>query len=154
MDWRTVFSGLSSATAVANAVATMVRRRRGLERALLLELQKNINLIFLWRNDGAAVEKVIARLETRQYEAAVQADFAFNRLAKKSVARDLVKGAPALSPYVGWSTEQLFESIHLKIHALKALAEMGSRRTPARLGVRLNNVLALMLLLIKHIRRR
>jgi len=154
MDWRTVFAGLSSASAATKAIATLIRRRRGIERALLLELQRNINLVFLWQNDGAAVEKVIARLETRQYEAALQADFDLNGLARKPVGREAVKGAPALSPYVGWSTEQLLDSIHLKIHALKALAEMGSRRSPARLGVRLSNLLKLMLLLVKHVRDR
>ena len=152
MDWRTVFAGLNSATAATQAIAALARRRHGTARALLLELQRNINLIFLCRRDGAPAEKVIVRLETRKFETAVEAGFDFNTLARKSVTPAMVKGAPALAPYAGWSTEQLFERVYLKIHELKALAEIGTRHSPARLGVRLANLLKLMLLLIKHIR--
>jgi len=154
MEWRTVFAGLNSASAATRAVAMLARQRHGTARALLLELQRNINLAFLWRTDDIPAEKVIARLETRQFELAAKAGFDFNTLARKPIALATVKGAPALAPYTGWTTEQLFERVYLRIHALKALAELGTRRSPARLGVRLANLLKLMLLLIKHIRPR
>jgi len=153
MDWRTVFAGLNSASTATQAIARIARQRHGTARALLLELQQNINLIFLWQTDDVPAAKVIARLEMRRFESALSTGFDFNTLARKPVSPATVKGAPALSPYVGWSSEQLFERVYLRIHTLKVLAEMGSRRTPARLGVRLNNLLALMLLLVKHIRR-
>jgi hypothetical protein len=154
MDWRSAFAGLSTAASVTATVDALVRGRRGAARALLFELQKNINLIYLWRNDGVSPEKIIGRLETRQYESALSAGFDFSSLKRKVVLQATAGGVPGLMPYVGWSTEQLCENIYLKIHALKTLVEIDSRRSPARLNARLHNLLKLMLLFIRHIRSR
>jgi hypothetical protein len=147
-----IFSGLSSTAAVGQAIRSLIRNTRGTRRALLLELQKNINLIYLYTKDGAPIEKVAAKLELRHYERANQSGFDFNALKKRTVRTELVKDKPPLRPYAGWTTEQLFERIYLKIHNLKSIVAIDPKNERFRLHVRLLNILRLMLLLLQHLK--
>jgi len=152
LEFGTVFSGLSSAAAVARAIRPLLRNTRGTRRLLLLELQKNINLIYLYTEGGASIDRVIRRLEVAAYEAAVQSGFNFKSFTRKTVPQALVKDAPQLSPYVGWTTELLFEGIYLKIHTLKSIVAVDARKEGLRKNVRLLNILKLMLLVLRHLK--
>jgi hypothetical protein len=52
---------------------------------------------------------------------------------------------------VGWSTERLFSNIYVKIKDLQTIVRMDPENKKIRKGVRLINILKLMLLLMKHI---
>ncbi len=152
LELGTLFSELSSATAVSRFIKSLLKNTRGTKRSLLLELQKNINLIYLYTKGGAPIERVIERLEVARYEAAVQSNFDFGSLKHKRLQKRTVEGAPQFGPYVGWTTEQLFENIYLKIHTLKSIVAIDTKGDKFRKNVRLINILKLMLLLLKHIK--
>jgi hypothetical protein len=58
---------------------------------------------------------------------------------------------PQYRQYVGWTTERLFSNIFVKIQDLQTIVRIDPRNERIRKGVRLVNILKLMLLLMKHI---
>ena len=146
------FTGLSTTASVASTFQSLLKNTRGTQRALLLELQKNINLLNLFADDSSKLETIIKRLDTREYEKAVKTDFNFKDLKKTKVSGRLVLDIKSLQPYAGWQTEQLFENIYLKTHQLKSIIEIDPKNTGFRLGVRLKNLHKIMILLLKHIK--
>jgi hypothetical protein len=147
----TIFSGLLSATAVARALKELLARTTGTRRALALELKKNLALVALYERGDAPIDRVIERLEVARYEQAAASNFDFNSFNRRKIAAEAVRAIPALHPYAGWSTEELFESIYLKIHALKNLSALNARAGEVRKEARLRNVARLMLLLLRHV---
>jgi hypothetical protein len=146
------FSGLSTTASVASTFQSLLKNTRGTQRAVLLELQKNINLLNLFINDEAKTEAIIKKLDVREYEKAVKSDFNFKDLKKTRVSGRLVKDVKFLEPYIGWQTEKLFENIYLKIHQLKTIIDVDPSNVNFRLGVRLKNLHKIMILLLKHIK--
>jgi len=130
----------------------MINNTRGTERALLLELQKNISLIYLFVDNPEKYKTVINRLETKVYEDAVKSDFNFKSLKNTRVSARVISDVRQLQPYVGWSTEQLFENVYLKIHALKTIIDVDPDNNKFRIKVRLTNLHKNMILLLKHIK--
>jgi hypothetical protein len=152
MGLSAFLSGLSSAASVAKTLQSLLKNSRGVKRALLLELQKNLNLLYLFLGDESKLAIVINKLEVRVYEEAVQSDFNFNEIKKGKLSPRLVGDSRQLQPYVGWSTEQLFENIYLKIHQLKSINEIDPGNIKFRVSVRLRNLHKMMLLLVKHVK--
>jgi hypothetical protein len=71
---------------------------------------------------------------------------------KRGNLTDNVAGKhPQYQRYVGWTTERLFSNIAVKIENLQTIAKMDPDDRRIRKGVRLVNILKLMLLLMKHI---
>lgn len=152
MGLAAFFSGLSSAATAAKTIQSLLKNTRGVQRSLLLELQKNMNLIYLFLGDETKLTTIVNKLDTRVYEEASKTDFNFSDIKKGKVSQRLVGEIKQLHPYVGWSTEQLFENIYLKIHQLKTITEIDPDTNKFRLGVRLKNLHKMMVLLIKHVK--
>jgi hypothetical protein len=152
VSWATFFAGLSSAAAVTDTVSALVRNTRGTRRSLLLEVQRNINLLYLFIEDEAKQAVVINKLETRCYDEAIKSNFDFARIKRGKVSKRVVGDIAQFQSYVGWTTEQLFENIYLKIHALKSIVEIDPKNRRFRVSVRLKNLLKMMLLLLKHVK--
>lgn len=152
MGLTAFFSGLSSAATAAKTIQSLLKNTRGVQRSLLLELQKNMNLIFLFLGDESKLTTIISKLDTRVYEEASKTDFNFSDIKKGKVSQRLVGEVKQLQAYVGWTTEQLFENIYLKIHQLKTITEIDPDANRFRLGVRLKNLHKMMVLLIKHVK--
>lgn len=152
MGLAAFFSGLSSAATVAKTIQTLLKNSRGVKRALLLELQKNLNLLYLFLNDESKLTTIVNKLDVRVYEEAVKTNFDFNDIKKGKLSPRLTGDIKQLQPYVGWNTEQLFENIYLKIHQLKSITEIDPDNSKFRLSVRLKNLHKMMVLLIKHVK--
>lgn len=146
------FSGLSTTASVASTFQALLKNTRGTQRALLLELQKNINLLNLFVDDATKATTIVKKFNVSEYEKAVKSDFNFKALKKTRVNERLVKKVKSLQPYIGWQTEQLFENIYLKIHQLKSIIDIDPGNKNFRLSVRLKNLHKLMVLLLKHIK--
>ena len=146
------FSGLSTTASVASTFQSLLKNTRGTQRALLLELQTNINLLNLFIDDTARTTTIIKKLNVTEYEKAVKSDFNFKDLKKTRVSGRLVLNVKSLQTYAGWQTEQLFENIYLKIHQLKSIIEIDPENKNFRLSVRLKNLHKRMILLLKHIK--
>ena len=123
-----------------------------MKRSLLLELQKNFNLIHLFLGDESKVTSVINRLDVRAYEEAVRSEFDFKSIKKGKLGSRIIGDIKQLQPYVGWTTEQLFENVYLKVHQLKNINEIDPGNEKYRINVRLRNLHKMMLLLIKHVK--
>lgn len=144
------FSELSSAAAAAKTIQSLIKNTCGVERALLLELQKNPNLLYLFLGGERQFITIVRKLEVQTYEEAVKTNFDFKELKKSKLNARMVAGIKQFQPYIGWSTEQLLQNIYLKIHQLKSILEIGPENSNYRIGVRLKNLHKLMLLLLKH----
>ena len=152
MGLSAFLSGLSSAASVAKTIQSLIKNTRGVKRSLLLELQKNLNLLYLFLGDESKVSTIVNKLDVRVYEAAVKTNFDFNDIKKGKLNPRVTGNLKQLQPYVGWTTEQLFENIYLKIHQLKSINEIDPANSKFRVGVRLKNLHKMMLLLIKHVK--
>lgn len=152
MGLSAFFSGLSSAASVAKTIQSLIKNTRGVKRSLLLELQKNLNLLYLFLGDESKVSTIVNKLDVCVYEAAVKTNFDFNDIKKGKLNPRVTGNLKQLQPYVGWTTEQLFENIYLKIHQLKSINEIDPANSKFRVGVRLKNLHKMMLLLIKHVK--
>lgn len=147
-----IFKGISTLAEVAAILDSLIKGATGTKRALLIELQSNIQLIDLYDAGGLPIDKVIARLETEHMQAALQSSFNFNSLKKGQLQATTAGDVPQFALYVGWTTEELFSSIYLKIKALKTIVDIDTDNPKFRKNVRLINIGKLMLLLLKHIR--
>jgi hypothetical protein len=152
LDASTVFKGITTAASVVSALRPLIKSSRGIKRGLLMELQSNIQLIFLYTEGGLPIDSVIRKLDTSRCKAALESDFNFSLLKRAAVSRSLAHGVAQFKPYIGWTTEQLFSAIYLKISELQHIVEIDPNNKQFRKGVRLLNVFKLMLLLLRHLR--
>jgi hypothetical protein len=147
-----ILSGLSNVTSVLATLNSLLKGSRGMQRALLLELEGNTRLILLNVKGGAPVEKVVPRLETSSTRKAMESGFNFNALKSGKVKPKTVGDSPQMQAYLGWSTEKLFANVYLKIRDLQHIVDIDATNDRFRTGVRLQNILKMMLLLVRHIR--
>ena len=151
-DPATIFKGIDTTTSVVKALRSLLKGSRGVKRALLLELQSNIQVILLSREGEVPIDRLIRKLDVSHCKAALESNFNFASLKHARVSEALTQGMAQFRPYVGWTTEQLFSSIYLKVTELRNIADMNSDGKQFRKGVRLLNALKLMLLLLKHLK--
>lgn len=151
-DPTTILKGIDTTTSVVKALQSLVKGSRGVKRALLLELQSNIQLILLYTEGTVPIDKLIRKLDVSHCKAALESNFNFSSLKRGRVREALTEGAAQFKPYVGWTTEQLFSSIYLKLKELQSIVDIDSDGKQFRKGVRLLNALKLMLLLLKHLK--
>lgn len=142
---------VSSVDSVLETINAWVRGTRGWRRRLQLELLSNIELVFSYAKYDLPVDDVIANLQTENMKAALESGFNFNSLKRGKLKGDVAGDQPQYQQYVGWSTERLFSNIYVKIKDLQTIVRMDPDNEKIRKGVRLTNILKLMLLLMKHI---
>lgn len=142
---------LSIVDSVSETVNSWVKGTRGRRRKLLLELQSNLELIFSYGRFDLPIDDVIAKLQTKNMEAALESGFNFNTLKKGKVTQRVAGKEPQYRQYAGWTTERLFSNVYVKIKDLQTIVEMDPHNEKIRKRVRLINILKLILLLMKHI---
>ena len=142
---------ISIVDSVLNAVNSWVRENRGHKRKILLELQRNIELIFSYGRYDLPIDEVIAGLQTTNMEAALESGYNFDKLKKGPVTEQVAGEEPQYQQYIGWTPEDFFSNIYVKIKDLQTIVKMDPHNEKIRKRVRLINILKLMLLLIKHI---
>lgn len=151
MDFFTAFKAADLAEKLRSTLSATLKSAKGHKRRLLLELQDNIDVIYLWQMKGFAIDKVIHKLERKYYESAISDNFNFNSLKRAPMARDTTRDVPQFQAYVGWSTERLFDNIYRKIKQLKDVVEMDADNPKIDKAARLSNIYKLMILLVHHI---
>ena len=142
---------ISVVDSVLETINAWVKGTKGWKRKLQLELLSNIELVFSYVRYGLPVDDVIGNLRTENMKAALESGFNFNSLRRGRVAESVAGKQPQYQRYVGWATEQLFSSIYVKTQDLQTVVKMDPQNERIRKGVRLVNILKLMLLLMKHI---
>jgi hypothetical protein len=142
---------ISAIDSILEAINTWVKGTKGWRRKLQLELLSNIELIFSYARYDLPVNDVIANLQTARMKAALESGFNFNSLKRGRVTERVAGDQAQYQQYVGWTTERLFSNIYVKITDLQTIVKMDPHNERIRKGVRLINILKLMLLLVKHV---
>ena len=145
------FAGLSSAATAASTFRSLLKDTRGTRRSVLLELRKNMDLLFLFLDDETKYRTIINKLDVRAYTAASESGFDFNSIKKAKLSSRVVGGVKQLKPYIGWTSEALFDNIYLRIHELKNIIEIDPDNKKFRVPVRLKNLHKMMVLLVKYV---
>lgn len=153
MDFSQAFSTILSIEKLAKTIDRVLKNSKGHKRAILREMQENIQLLFLARNQQLPARKVIKKLERKNYLAAADAGFNFKLIKRSRLTNKTIKEVPQFKKYVGWSTEQLLENIYLKVKQLQDMADLDSEQKSLNLQVRLENLLRLMLLFMTHVQQ-
>ncbi len=152
MDFGSAFQALTTTEKVAKTVDSIVRNTRGHKRAVLRELQENIQLLLLVRIREYAPEQVIPRLERKNYLTAADSGFNFKQLKRSAVKGKTTRDVAQFRKYVGWSTEKLLENIYIKVKQLQDMMEMGTAGKNVDFRLRTLYLLRQMILLLHHIR--
>lgn len=111
-----------------------------------------MDLLYLFLDDENKYKTIINKLDTRVYAAASENGFDFNTIKKGKVSARLLSDVKQLKPYAGWTTEELFDNIYLRINQLKNIVEIAPDNKNFRLNVRLKNLHKMMVLLVKHVK--
>ena len=151
MDIASFLSMLFNAPKVLEELDKLLKSSKGKKKTLLLELKRNVANIELYSKKKAPIDKVIANLKVERMEDAFNKGFNFNTFNSERVSKKATGGVAFYQAYVGWTTEQLFENIYLKIVELKDIVSMDTDNPNIRKSVRLLNVLKLIKLLLVHI---
>jgi len=152
MDFLTAFQALTTTEKMAQSVNTILKNAKGHKRAVLRELKENLNLLLLAKKNQLPSDKVISKLERKNYLAASDAGFNFKSIKRSSLKQKTTRDVPQFKKYIGWSTERLLENIYLKVKQLKDIIDMQVVSKNLDLNTRLENLTRLMILLLQHIK--
>ena len=123
----------------------------GHTKAILRELERNIDLINLWRKSKFDLDTVIQKLEMTRFESAEAAHFNLNEIKSRKLTKTTTKNVPQYAKYIGWSTEKILSNIYRKIFVLKRIVEIDKDNENINKEVRLTNIYKLILLFVLHV---
>lgn len=152
MDFITAFQALMTTEKMAKSVNAILKNTKGHKRAVLRELRENLNLLLLARKNQLLSDKVISKLERKNYLAASDAGFNFKLIKRSSLKEKTTRDVPQFKKYIGWSTERLLENIYLKVKQLQDIIEMQVTFKSLNLNTRLENLTRLMILFLQHLK--
>jgi hypothetical protein len=152
MDFVTAFQALTTSEKMLKSVNAALKNSKGHKRAVLRELKENLNLLLLASKNKLPPDKVILKLERKNYLAAADAGFNFKSVKRSALKEKTTRGVPQFRKYIGWSTERLLENVYLKVRQLQDIIDMKVMSQSINLNARLENLTRLMILLLQHIR--
>jgi hypothetical protein len=133
----------------------LLTRNKGRKRILLLEIRKNISTVE-YLDNNVPIDTVIEKLESDQLKKALESNFDFRSysILRHKVNKKTARKNPFYERYVGWTTEELFNSIYLKIDSLKTIASINPEPKHVDKKARLMNIYRLMNLLLLHLNKK
>jgi hypothetical protein len=152
MDFITAFQALTTSEKMIKSLNAVLKNAKGHKRAVLRELQENLNLLLLVRKNQLPSHKVISKLERKNYLAASDAGFNFKSIKRASLKQKTTRGVPQFKKYIGWSTERMLENINLKIKQLQDILDIQLVSNNLNLNARLENLTRLMILFLQHLK--
>ncbi len=141
----------SSARAALQALVDWRKRTRGDARAIVMELEDNYTYLNMVAFDGVPLENLIQDLSTAEYKRLACEGYNFNHLKRKKIQDDPSFEGTQMANWVGKSTEELIASIYKKIGELKISYPHNKDNPKYRWNVRVQNIIRLILLLLKHV---
>lgn len=133
----------------------LLTRNKGRKRMLLLEMRKNLLVIGYLDNEVHA-DTVIDKLQLRYLKGTLESNFDFRSFAilKHKLHKKTARNNPFFERYVGWTTEELFNTIYLKIDDLKTIISITPPPQDVDKIARLRNIHKLMTLLLFHLSKK
>jgi hypothetical protein len=151
MDIAAFLSAITNFSNALRLIEELIHRNTGTKRKLLLEMEENLSTIELYSVSGAPIDKVINSLKTERLKEVMDSNFDFNNIKKSKVTANETDGVPFYAPYIGFSTEDLFKKVYLKISELQRVVEIDTDNPNIRKSVRLINIFKLIKLILVHI---
>lgn len=145
------FAAISTSDKIASSLYKWITGNRGFKRTVAFELKENIELIRLYKKSGADPKEIIPRFNDDSFRKALASGFNFNALKRSKISSKSTKNVPQLRKYHGWTTQEVFENVYMKVNTLKHASELKPSRKPIRLGVRLQNLFKMMVMLANHV---
>ena len=152
MDFSIAFKVAGLAEKIGTKINSALKSAKGHKRKILLELQENIDVIYLWKDKGFPVDKVVLKLERKYYDSAVSDNFTFNSIKSTALKKSTTKDVPQFQKYVGWSTEKLLDNLYRKIKLLKNSVDIDAYNKEINKNARLGNIYKMIILLVHHIK--
>lgn len=143
---------VQSAKDALQILAEWKKKNKGDARALIIEIEDNFRYLRMVAYDGVPLSDIIEKLSDAEYKRLAKEGFDFNQLKKKKIEGDPSFEKSFFSSWVGKSTEELVDSIYSKIADLKIIYPHNQNNEKYRWGVRVKNILKLILLLLRHVR--
>lgn len=146
-----VFAGIGTVSTALRTLGSLARSTKGLERSFLLEVRQNIELLEEYRKAKLDAKRLIPELETDKFQNIYGTNYRFSKLQRKNVSVETTADLKRFKRYEGWDTEKLVTNIYRKIIHLQKLVKIGFDDSRIDIPQRLHNLLALFLLLSRHI---
>ena len=143
---------LGSTKDVLIVIAELKKKNRGDIKSLIIEIEDNYRYLSMVAFDEVPLNDILGKLSVEEYKRLGREGFDFNQLKKKKIESDPSFVNSKFSSWVGKSTEELVDSIYSRINDLKIFYPYNQNNKKYSWGVRVKNILKLILLLIKHIR--
>jgi len=147
----TILSVIGVIPAFSEMINSQASQSKGTKRSLILEMKKNAAFIQLYLDGEADLDTVIKKLNTKKLEKALNSSFDFNSIKWGKVKKKSTGGIAFFEKYIGWTTEDLYENLYLKLQVLKTFVSSKKQNSRLRKNVRLINVLKLIKLIVIHI---
>ena len=128
------------------------RKKKGNTRAMIIEIEYNFRYLRMVAYDGVPLSEIVENFSDAEYKQLAKEGFDFNELKKKKIEGDPSFEKSQFSSWIGKSTEELVDSIYSKIADLKILYPHNQYNEKYRWGVRVKNILKLIMLLLRHVR--
>jgi hypothetical protein len=151
LDPSAVAGALGSIAKLLSELRPALKRSRGMKRALLLELQLNLQTLRLYLDGSIHAEDAVRKLETRTLQKALESGYDFSSIKKGRVTPGSLAGNRRAYHLVGWTTEQVLRHLFLKIHELEVAVSSPRRSPPVRKRARLLTVAGLLLAIHRHL---
>ncbi len=133
------------------ALVSWRKRSKGDARAIVMELEDNYTYLKMVAFDGVPLENVVQDLSTAEYKRLASEGYNFNNLKRQKIQDDPSFEGTQMANWVGKSTEELIDSIYKKIGELKITYPHNKDNAKYRWNVRVQNIVKLILLLLKHV---
>ena len=94
MDFFTAFQAIMTSEKMLKSVNAVLKNTKGHKRAILRELKENLNLLLLARKNQLPADKVILKLERKNYLAAADAGFNFKSIKRTALRAKTTRDVP------------------------------------------------------------
>lgn len=142
-----IFGSINSLLDSVSKAKDLKVGKAGHKNLVLAELELNISLLVHdYLENGTSEQKIIHNLDCSHIEKAMQDNFDFSEVKKGKLKKSLLHDEQ-IQKYEGYTTEQLFRKIYVKINELKRVETLYpiQNSSKLRMGVRLKNLLKLLM---------
>ncbi|WP_076541189.1 hypothetical protein [Shewanella sp. UCD-KL21] len=124
-----------------------VEKHKGQQRALVFEIEANINFIAAGLEQGLSVDKIVAGIDVDVFKQSMTQGYDFNRLTANSLVANTIIDYPEFDKYIGKSSDELVINVYDKIFVLQKLMQAGRFRQDGKL----KSLLRMLILVLFHL---
>ncbi|MDO6773895.1 hypothetical protein Q4591_00865 [Shewanella sp. 3_MG-2023] len=127
-----------------------VEKHKGQQRALLFEIEANINFIAVGLKQGLSADQIVAGIDVDVFKQSMIQGYDFNRLTANSLLAKAIIDYPEFDKYIGKSSDELVANVYGKIFVLQKLMIAGRFEQAGKL----KSLLRMLILVLFHLQGR